>query len=254
MDFIDRQYGRYMNYQFEALFGSRTVRRRDPRVHCCLYFLAPTGRGLKSTDLVMMRHLQARCNVVPVIGRADALTADEMARFKATLRAEFSRSRLQLYMFPGGEQDPLELDGSLANTDAPDLPCAVVCSNRRIFAHGEWQAARTYPWGSVFVSDESVHDFARLRRMLLGVHYGRLCSLTHSVYYEFYRQSHRKLLVLPLRDRLVARLTKQLLAVRGARAAVRVRCCAIVGSPRDRARAASGRLATKSAGQGTAGD
>jgi septin 7 len=37
-------------------------------VHACLYFIAPTGHGLKALDVEFMRRLCGKVNIVPVIG------------------------------------------------------------------------------------------------------------------------------------------------------------------------------------------
>ena len=55
----------------------------DARVHCCLYFIAPTGRGLKALDVAVLKKLHCLVNIIPVIGRADMLTANEQISAKA---------------------------------------------------------------------------------------------------------------------------------------------------------------------------
>ena len=39
-----------------------------PRVHACLYFIAPSGHGLKALDVEFMKRLCGKVNIVPVIG------------------------------------------------------------------------------------------------------------------------------------------------------------------------------------------
>ena len=68
----------------EELKTKRSLRAfKDPRVHVCLYCLAPTITSLKSLDLVVMKRLQDRVNIVPVITKADTITQAEMGEFKA---------------------------------------------------------------------------------------------------------------------------------------------------------------------------
>ena len=38
------------------------------RVHACLYFIAPSGHGLKALDVEFMKRLCGKVNIVPVIG------------------------------------------------------------------------------------------------------------------------------------------------------------------------------------------
>ena len=54
----------------------------DSRVHVCLYFITPNGHGLKSIDLVCMKKLDSKVNIIPVIAKADTINKQEMAKFK----------------------------------------------------------------------------------------------------------------------------------------------------------------------------
>lgn len=57
----------------------------DSRIHCCLYFLRPSGHSIKPIDIIVMKKLAEVVNVVPVIAKADSLTLDERIRFKETV-------------------------------------------------------------------------------------------------------------------------------------------------------------------------
>lgn len=58
----------------------------DSRVHCCLYFVAPSGHGLKPLDVEFMQRLHDKVNIIPVIAKADTMTPDECAHFKKQVR------------------------------------------------------------------------------------------------------------------------------------------------------------------------
>jgi cell division control protein 11 len=60
----------------------RNPRFRDNRVHALLYFISPTGHALREIDIELMRRLSPRVNVIPVVGRADSLTPQELKDFK----------------------------------------------------------------------------------------------------------------------------------------------------------------------------
>ena len=76
----------YVEKQFDDFLESETslerVARPDSRVHACLYFIAPSGHGLKKMDLEFMEKLHKKVNIVPVIGKADVLTKTELEAFK----------------------------------------------------------------------------------------------------------------------------------------------------------------------------
>ena len=54
----------------------------DPRVHACLYFISPHGRGLSLLDLETLAQLADTVNIIPLIARADTLTRAELSSFK----------------------------------------------------------------------------------------------------------------------------------------------------------------------------
>lgn len=58
----------------------------DTRIHCCLYFIAPSGHSLKAIDIVVMKKLSEVVNVVPVIAKSDSLTLEEREVFKQRVR------------------------------------------------------------------------------------------------------------------------------------------------------------------------
>ena len=91
---------RYIDEQFERYFRDESgLNRRnitDTRVHCCLYFVAPTGCGLKPMDREFMRLLQNKVNIVPVIAKADTLTAAELAQLKARLLEQIRSADLKV--------------------------------------------------------------------------------------------------------------------------------------------------------------
>lgn len=78
IDFIESKYEEFLTAE------SRVHRKAmsDGRVHCCLYFIAPTGHGLKPLDIEFMTRLCDKVNIIPVIAKADTLTPEEVTLFK----------------------------------------------------------------------------------------------------------------------------------------------------------------------------
>lgn len=76
---VDRKFADYLAEETKI---ERSASIKDNRVHLCLYFIAPTGHGLKELDIQFMKALQDRVNIVPVIAKADTLTKEEMMLFK----------------------------------------------------------------------------------------------------------------------------------------------------------------------------
>ena len=77
----------------------------DTRIHCCLYFVRPSGHSLKPIDIIVMKKLADVVNVVPVIAKADSLTLDERHRFKETIRNEMAYHGIKSYPFENDDYD-----------------------------------------------------------------------------------------------------------------------------------------------------
>ena len=84
-----RQYPSWRNeyrktFFFQAYFHEEMKTKRsqktyhDQRVHACLYFIAPTGHSLKSLDLVCMKKLDKKVNIIPIIAKADTISKNEI--------------------------------------------------------------------------------------------------------------------------------------------------------------------------------
>lgn len=62
------------------------ISKLDLRVHACLYFIRPTGHGLKPLDIEVMKRLGSRVNLIPIVAKADTLTPSDLAAFKQRVR------------------------------------------------------------------------------------------------------------------------------------------------------------------------
>jgi len=62
----------------------------DTRVHALIYFISPTGHGLRPLDIEVMLKLHNKVNIIPVIAKADALTITERREFKDKVRQQLT--------------------------------------------------------------------------------------------------------------------------------------------------------------------
>merc|ERR1712000_721671 len=72
--YIKDQHSAYLRKELTA---QRERYIQDTRVHCCLFFIQPSGHSLKPIDIVVLKKLSDVVNVVPVIAKADTLTVEE---------------------------------------------------------------------------------------------------------------------------------------------------------------------------------
>ena len=73
LKYIENQYDTYLSEEQSAHRGRFIV---DTRIHCCLYFIPPTGHNLRPLDLQVLKRLNGVVNVIPVIAKADTLTLE----------------------------------------------------------------------------------------------------------------------------------------------------------------------------------
>lgn len=182
---------RYVDNQYEAYLQDESgLNRRniiDNRVHCCLYFISPYGRGLKPIDVKFMKALHNKVNIVPVIAKADTLTKAEVRKLKVRILEEIEDNNIRIYQFPECDSDEDE-DFVEMNKELKDsLPFAVIGSNTFIVKEGNRVIGRQYPWGVVEVENPEHSDFAKLRNMLIRTHMQDLKEVTRDIHYENFR-------------------------------------------------------------------
>ncbi|XP_065830850.1 septin-2-like [Oscarella lobularis] len=175
---------KYINMQYEAyLRDEQALNRRhivDNRVHCCLYFISPTGHGLKPLDIELMKQLHDKVNIIPVIAKADTLTPIECKKLKRRIMAEIEENKIHIYT---GEMDDDDTAGDLKDS----MPFGVVGSNTLLEVGGKKIRGRLYPWGVVEVENGDHCDFTMLRNMLIRTHMQDLKEVTQDVHYESFR-------------------------------------------------------------------
>ncbi|XP_060535497.1 septin-7 [Cylas formicarius] len=181
IEFIESKYEDYLNSE------ARVTRKMSPdqRVHCCLYFIQPSGHGLKSLDIEFMKRLCDKVNIIPVIAKADTLTSDECTQFKKQVMNEIAQHKIKIYEFPdmSEEDEEHKLNKSLKDR----VPFAVVGSNVVIESEGKKTRGRRYPWGVAEVENLEHCDFIALRNMVIRTHLQDLKDVTNNVHYENYR-------------------------------------------------------------------
>ena len=142
---------------------------RDTRIHCVLYFVSPYGRGLKPLDVLVMRQLANKANLIPVIAKADCLTKEEMMKLKEKVLKELDAADIRTYQLPH-VAEVAQLRQS--------LPLAVCGANVLVERGGKLVRGRQYPWGLVEVENPDHCDFGYLRD-LLNTFMGDLQEITN---------------------------------------------------------------------------
>ena len=199
MEYIDAQFEKYLQEELKIHRSQSPL--SDTRIHCCLYILSPVGHGLRSLDLVTMKALHNKVNLIPIIGKSDTITKSELEKLRARIVTELNINGIEYYKFPIDDPEVTEVN----STNNSLIPFAVVASNDFIRIGSRQIRARQYPWGAVhgnnivfyityfyntiiLVENENHCDFVRLRDMVIRVNMEDLRDTTHSKHYELYRR------------------------------------------------------------------
>ncbi|XP_030233605.1 septin 9a isoform X1 [Gadus morhua] len=182
MKFINDQYEAYLQ---EEININRKKRIPDSRVHCCIYFIPPTGHCLRPLDVEFMRRLSKVVNIVPVIAKADTLTLEERDFFKQKIREELRANGIDVY--PQKEFDEDAEDRMINEKIREMIPFAVVGSDQEYQVNGRRLLGRKTKWGTIEVENIAHCEFAYLRDLLIRTHMQNIKDITSSIHYELYR-------------------------------------------------------------------
>merc|ERR1712111_130210 len=182
VDYIESQYEAFLQEELKIKRNLNSY--HDSRVHACLYFITPNGHGLKSIDLVCMKKLDSKVNIVPIIAKADTINKPELTKFKQKIMSELVNNGVQIYQFPTDDETIAETNKQMNGV----LPFAVVGSNDFVKVGNKNVRARQYPWGVVQVENENHCDFTKLREMLIRTNMEDLRDTMHGKHYELYRK------------------------------------------------------------------
>lgn len=190
----------YLKQQFDLVLAEETKIKRNPRftdtrVHALLYFIAPTGHGLKSIDICCMKRLSKYVNILPIISKADSFTHDELKMFKKQINADIKNYSIPVFQF-NYYLDNNENDCDL--NDEPNFllnlqPFAIILSENEYEVIDAQTGkkkiikAREYPWGLIDINNPHYSDFSILKSVVLGSHLQELKDLTLDYLYETYR-------------------------------------------------------------------
>lgn len=142
VDHLDAQFEAYL--QEELKIKRSLSSYHDSRIHICLYFICPTGHGLKSLDLVCMKKLDKKVNIIPIIAKADTISKTELQKFKEKINDELKANDVQIYQFPTDDETVHEINSQMNS----HVPFAVVGSTEFVKLGSKMIRARQYPWVS----------------------------------------------------------------------------------------------------------
>lgn len=182
-EYISEQYEKYL-IEEQCITRKRNI--TDSRVHCCLYFIPPSGHSLTPLDIEFMKRLDKIVNIVPVIAKADTLTIEERLAYKHMIRRTLEENGIAFYPMKYLEEDPDEI---VINNKIRDMiPFAVVGSDKQYEVNGKMVYGRKTQWGIIEVENRHHCEFSDMRDMLIRTHMQDLIDITKLVHYEKFRR------------------------------------------------------------------
>ncbi|XP_058142520.1 septin-12 isoform X2 [Dasypus novemcinctus] len=131
LGYIREQYERYLQ---EEILITRQRHIPDTRVHCCVYFVPPTGHCLRPLDIEFLQRLCRTVNVVPVIARADSLTLEERETFRHRIQQDLKNHSIDVYPQKCFDED---INDRILNSKIRErIPFAVVGADREHLVNG----------------------------------------------------------------------------------------------------------------------
>ena len=108
--YIKDQHSAYLRKELTA---QRERYIQDTRIHCCLFFIQPSGHSLKPIDIVVLKKL------------SDSLTLEERQAFKERIKEEFAFHNLKMYPYNNDELDDEEraINNQINVCDKRTLDC-----------------------------------------------------------------------------------------------------------------------------------
>jgi len=164
----------YLEKRFERSLGKENQIERQERhsldntlgVDAILYFFSP--HRCKEIDLEFLKSIQGYATIIPILAKADTMTADELAEFRATVIKRLKQAGIKVF------HSPFAIIASPYSVKS-------ATNNRGYHVPG-----RQYPWGVAESENERHSDLPALRRCLITEGLSELHESTRR-YYEAYR-------------------------------------------------------------------
>ncbi|CAN0296344.1 unnamed protein product [Ectocarpus sp. 6 AP-2014] len=182
-------------YLAEVRRGNETP-EKDGRTDVCIYFIA--AHRCKPIDIEYMKQLSKAVAIIPVIGKSDSMTVDEMKDFKTGI-VDLAAQDNELEFFQFSDTSWNECLTTLGFTVTPDWlgerqpPPYAVISSKVDEPHGGLirNPARRYPWGTCRVMETTHSDNTYLQCLLLEVGFQDMKDEMKARYRAFVKEQTR---------------------------------------------------------------
>jgi cell division control protein 12 len=145
---------------------SENQNQNDGRVHCCLYFI---DFILKQNDIYALKELSKYTVIIPIIGKADICTLEEIRKYKKTVMEQINSAGIRVFQYES-DGKTVEIGSCLGNCP----PFCVISAVSRYNTGARLSYGRQYNWGYCDVNNPSHSDFPRISKYLIGRFYKQI--------------------------------------------------------------------------------
>lgn len=176
----------YLKQQFDIFLAEESKIRRNPRfedtrVHCLIYFVSPSVHGMKKNDIDFLKKVAKLVNIIPVVGKSDGLTAEELNSLRRKVKQQFKENEIEIYDF---EKDLFDRNLEMNANINENVPFSII-NYENYNTHSE--KVRTLPWGVINIEDKMNCDYVLVKEILLSNYIDNLMEKTANKLYEEYR-------------------------------------------------------------------
>ncbi|OEU19271.1 hypothetical protein FRACYDRAFT_235321 [Fragilariopsis cylindrus CCMP1102] len=142
------------------------------------------GRFL-AIDRHFLKHVQSEVTIVPIIAKADTLTDDEIANFRAELTKIWKEESIDVYSLDDDHHNPSSIrseQNKILNTDDDSLKRTLYRGRRPGEVLAVIARDGKYPWGNSCAFDPEHSDLKLIRDSILSDHTERFLELATEKY------------------------------------------------------------------------
>ena len=186
LEYVEQRHREQFKAQGER--GVRPIKAKSHLFHAALVFLSVTNHSINRSELQLMKELQKRVAVIPIISKADTLLPVEYEGLKVQVRDALKRDGIIEFpsMVEAGDEEWVLREALEIKARFPLFTTA---------GHNSVQGediskpvrTRTYPWGSVSLERDDWNDLFYAQKLLVRSFFEFLRVHAEKQIYEAFR-------------------------------------------------------------------
>ena len=186
LDYVEQRHKQQFKAQEER--GVRPIRAKSHLFHAALVFLSVTNHGINRSELQLMKELQSRVAVIPIVSKTDMLLPVEYEGLKVQVRDALKREGIIEFpsIVEAGDEEWVLREALEIKARFPLFTTA---------GHNSVQGediskpvrSRSYPWGSVSLERDDWNDLHYAQKLLVRSFFEFLRVHTEKQIYETFR-------------------------------------------------------------------